>query len=175
MDNLKFCSNKNEPDFVTSYCPLYCVYRSNPFWNAVSTKFAQKAIGDVTVVLNGTRPQGALANYSTFFNYELPNLSADSVTSLKVILLHMPGMLKHETCKSPRSLKVLQHILAEKSIAYECEDNPTEIMQLMCMKVPHADECAYFRDWINSKSARNVFSLNRFMIFSLFSIVLVLI
>jgi len=173
LDSLQFCSDENQNYFVESSCPLDCVYRKNPFWNAVSTKFSEKATGVVTVVLNGTRIQGALANYSTFFNHELPALSSNVVSMVRVILLHMPGQLKHETCKSPKSLKLLEKILEQKQIGYECNDDPAEIMALMCLKTPEAVECAYLKESLNSKSSTTIF--NRFTFFSLFSLVLILI
>jgi hypothetical protein len=173
LDSLQFCSDKDQPYFVESHCPLLCVYRNNPFWNAISTQFAQKASGVVTVILNGTRTQGALVNYSTFFNYELPALRSTVVSVVRVILLHLPGQLRHETCKSPKTLKALEKILEEKQIGYECQDNPPEIMPLMCLKAPDTEECAYFKDYMNSKSSKTVF--NRFTFFGFFSLVLILI
>ena len=173
LDSLQFCSDKDQEYFVESHCPLWCVYRNNPFWNAISTRFSQKASGVVTVVLNGTRTQGAIANYSTFFNHELPALSVNAVSVVRVILLHMPGQLRYETCKSPKSLKVLENILEEKHIGYECNDNPAEVMALMCLKTTASEECAYLKEYVNSKSSKTIF--NRFTFFGLFSLVLILI
>lgn len=154
LDSLRFCSDKNQEYFVESHCPHLCVQRSNPFWNAISMRFSQKASGVATVVLNGTRTQGALLPYGTFFNHQLPALSANSVSVVRVILLHIPGQLRHETCKSPKSLRVLKKILEDKQIGYECDDNPAELMALICLKASGSEECAFLKENKNSRSSK---------------------
>lgn len=138
---MNFCSDKNEAGFVETSCPRSCVTRDNPLWNAMSIQQAMKTKGHVQVLLSGTRKSGAFPSYSTFYRYELPYLDSKEVKSVKVLLICEPGQLKHETCKAPKTLKELKAKLEAKNIAYECEDNPEEILKLICLKTPEASEC----------------------------------
>lgn len=173
MDGLTACSKEHGLGFVESYCPRSCVYRNNPFWNAISTAYAKKASGVVTVVLNGTRKSGAFASYSTFYNYELTNLDPNQVTKVKAIILHQPGMLKYETCKAPKTLKELQIKVEGMNIEYECVDNPTEILRLMCTKVPDTNQCQLLNS-MDNKSDRTS-SYDKLVFFSISSLLLLLV
>lgn len=175
FNNLRFCSDKNETDFIESSCPLDCGIRNVSYWNAVSAKYAKDARGVVTVVLNGTKTSGAIFRYSTFLNYELPVFESQSISTVKVILLHNPDRPKHETCKNPKSLKKLENILIEKKINYECEDNPLNIMALFCFQAPDSEECKALHQSLNNSGFKLANSLNRYSFFMIFSIVLVLI
>ena len=126
------------------------MYRNNPFWQAASVDFARRAVGEVLVVLNGTRNYGAIANYSFFVKYELPQFSAERIHKVKVLLLHTPGSPKYETCQSPSTLLYLQSALAEKAIEYECEDNFQDTLLLMCIYDPSSVECESIKSMIVS-------------------------
>ena len=88
LNNLRFCSSPNNEDFDYTSCPRDCGIRNVTFWYAASAEFASKASGYINIVLNGTRTIGAVANTSTFFQYELPNLDPTQVKSLKVLLVN---------------------------------------------------------------------------------------
>lgn len=172
LDELLFCSRSNLNYFSNTSCPIQCVSRSNPFWNAASIGFARQASGYVVSVLNGSRTNGAMANTSTFYKYELPELNSNRVTHVKVLLLHTPDEPKYETCKKPKSLAQLEKTLKEKNIAYSCEDNPEDILMLMCFQNPLSNECQSIKYLINS-STRISFSVNYFYS-SILSVLIVL-
>jgi hypothetical protein len=106
-----------------------------------SKNFASQAVGKAFVVLNGSREIGAIKETSFFYTIELPLLDASKVDTLKVLLLHDVDMAKHETCSQPKSLLKLIEILKIKSINYECEDNPDNVVLTMCFKNPLSPEC----------------------------------
>lgn len=142
LNELTFCStNKSEKLFSHDTCPTDCVTRNSPFWNAASIDFAKKALGNVYVMLNGTRKYGALLNTSTFFKHELPYLNSDKIGRLTVYLLHTPGQEKHETCEKPKTLNILSNILLEKNITYACEDGLERMMFLLCFYNSQSSEC----------------------------------
>jgi len=126
---------------------------NSTFWNAASKNFARKAKGFVNVVLNGSRSIGAISNRSTFVNYELTELNKDKITQVKVLLLHAPDQPKHETCKEPKSLLYLEKILKEKEIDYSCEDNPDNILLLLCFYDPFSKECQAIKYLLNNSTS----------------------
>lgn len=150
LNNLQFCSRQDLTDFDMVSCQFSCGIINVSYWNAASMFFARKAHGHVTVVLNGTRTAGAIAPWSTFYNYELPWLNSSSVSSLKVILLNKLGAEPHETCEKPASLRILMDSLAQKGIKYECEDNPNDIIALFCFHDPLSKECLAIKFNLNS-------------------------
>ena len=132
LNELKFCPNSTLDGFDYDSCPVDCVTRNSMLWNAASADFAKKASGSVTLILNGTRSVGSIANYSTFYNHELPRFSSDRIKNVKVILLHSPGQEIYESCARSRNLVTLKNLLEQKSIDYACEDDPADIVLLMC-------------------------------------------
>jgi len=147
---MNFCSSNGVTDFTYDSCPVDCVTRNAPFWNAASADFAKKASGYIKIILNGTRSIGAISNTSTFFLQELPNLDSSNVKQLTVFLLHSPNQQKFETCANPRTLTILKNALAEKNITYVCEDNPDQVLFLMCFYDPFSKECQAIKYLINS-------------------------
>ncbi len=152
---MSFCSSDAAIDFSFDSCPVDCVRRNAPFWNAASVDFAKKASGYIKIVLNGTRSIGAISNTSTFFLQELPNIDSNKVKQLTVFLLHTPNQEKYETCAKPKTLTILKSALAAKNITYVCQDNPDEILFLMCFYDPLSKECQAIKYLINS--SRNFF------------------
>jgi hypothetical protein len=147
---MNFCSSNGVTDFTYDSCPVDCVTRNAPFWNAASADFAKKASGYIKIILNGTRSIGAISNTSTFFLQELPNLDSSKVKQLTVFLLHSPNQQKFETCANPKTLTILKNALAEKNINYVCEDNPDQVLFLMCFYDPFSKECQAIKYLINS-------------------------
>ena len=168
LNELMFCPNKTLAGFNYDSCPADCVTRNSMFWNAASADFAKKASGYINVILNGTRTSGAIANYSTFFNYELPNFKSDRIKQVKVLLLHSPGQQKYETCSEPKSLVTLKNLLKQKNIDYECEDNPTDILLLMCFYDPFSKECQSVKYSLNSSRSYLRFNFSILVFISLF-------
>lgn len=155
LNTLSFCSNNGSDSFNNDECPWMCGTVNNAYWNAASKYFAQKATGDVTVILNGIREIGAYDAIGTFANYELPYFNSSSVTSVKVVLLHKPGEIKYETCNDPKTLIQLKDIVSKKSIRYECEDDPKNIIALFCFTDPQSKECQSILSSLNN-SYRNM-------------------
>jgi hypothetical protein len=114
----------------------------------------EKASGNLIVVLNGTRIIGALSNQSTFFRYELPFLNSSKIHAVKAVILHRPGYEKYETCREPKTLKILENILNEKNIHYECEDNPFNILGLFCFEDSFSKECQSVK-YLSSSVVKN--------------------
>lgn len=141
LNELMFCSNENHDFFLNTTCPVDCVTRDNPFWNAASVNFAKQARGEITVVLNGTRTFGAFVDTSTFYRFELPNIDPKQVPVVKVLLMHDLDIARHETCKQPKTLQKLEAILKDMNIKYECQDDLYEVTLLMCSRNPNAKEC----------------------------------
>ena len=167
LNELSFCSSNNSNDFSYDSCPAACVTQNAPFWNAASIDFAKKASGLARAVLNGTRSFGAVSNRSTFLLKEVPNLDSSKVKQLTVYLLHDPNQPKFETCSNPKTLTVLQNILASKNIAYACTDNPDDILLLLCFYNPASSTCQAIQNLINSGglvSVGNIFAGNAFHI-----------
>jgi hypothetical protein len=158
LDALTFCVSSNTNEFIYDIaCPQAdCKFRN--FWNAASRKFAQQASGNIFVVLNGTRTYGALSNTSTFYLHELPQITSTSINKVSVLLLHNPDQPKYETCANGKSIKVLQQILADRNIDFECTDNPKSLVFYMCFEDPLSNECKNVRFPTNS-SDRLIFSL----------------
>ena len=168
LNELKFCSNSALNGFNYDSCPIDCVTRNSMFWNAASADFAKKASGYINVILNGTRTIGALSNTSTFLNYELPNFSSSNVKQVKVLLLHSPDQQKYETCSAPKSLVTLSNLLKQKNIDYACEDNPTDILLLMCFYDPFSKECQAIKYLLNSSRSYLKFNYSILLFIFLF-------
>ena len=162
LNELVACSSAGSASF-SSTCQDSCVRTDNPFWNAASSNFASKARGYVISVLNGTRTSGAVYNQSTFFRFELPQMSSENVKQLKVLLVHNPGMKKYETCGMPKTLNILKEKLVEKNIEYMCEDNPVDIAYFLCFQDPTSKECHTIKHLLNSARPNRV---SKFMIFT---------
>ncbi len=122
----------------------------------------------MNVVLNGSRSIGAISNRSTFVNYELTELKKEKVIQVKVLLLHVPDQPKHETCKEPKSLVYLENILREREIDYSCEDNPENILLLMCFYDPFSKECQAIKYLLSNTASSFKFSyIHLFFIISM--------
>jgi hypothetical protein len=157
---LRFCSAPNQNFFSNTSCQVECVTQNNPFWNAASIDFASRASGHAIAVLNGSRKIGAYSNWSTFFKYEVPNLESGKLKEVKVLLLHTPDQEKYETCKNPKTLQILETTLNEKNIKYSCEDNPNNIILLMCFQNPLSRECQAIKYAFNGSNSKSKFLKN---------------
>ena len=149
LNSLIFCSDKGVSTFDKKKCRSECI-KSNPFWNAASKYFAQKARGEVKIILNGTRLNGAVNNQSTFYKYELPEFSSLKIHRAKIIVLHNLGKPKYETCTDPRTIQIITRDLSRKNIVYECEDNPKKIIALFCFQDETSKECQSIKIQLNN-------------------------
>jgi hypothetical protein len=92
-------------------------------------------------MLNGTDPKGAFVNDSNFASNQLPNLNAEKVKTLKVLLIHRPGQKVIESCSYLTSLSELKMQVEARGIAFECSDDPEEVKLLLCFENPESNEC----------------------------------
>lgn len=134
--------------------------QSNPFWNAASRNFAQKARGEVKIILNGTRSHGAVSNQSTFYKYELPQFNSSTINKVKIILLHNLEKPKYETCAKPKTLRLITNELQKRKIDHECEDTPDRIIALFCFEDETSKECQSIKKQLN----RSIKLLSNFLI-----------
>ncbi|CAF4663363.1 unnamed protein product, partial [Rotaria sp. Silwood2] len=148
-DGLSWCGKENDPqgfDYVS--CPNNCadnIWADDAFWGLASKKFAEKAAGEVYLVLNGSRAndQPSFRNDSFFTKYELPNLQKTGqyrVKKLIVLLMHSPDRKVVERC-GEKSLITLQMRVQSYDIEYLCKDDPEELILIMCNDQLEAREC----------------------------------
>ncbi|CAF3614707.1 unnamed protein product [Rotaria socialis] len=182
VNGLTWCGKENDTegfDFVS--CPYRCKdnqWADYAFWGLASKTFAQLAAGEVYVVLNGSQANGksAFRNDSYFRSFELPNLRQNGtyrVTKVNILVLHSPDAEVVERC-GQKSLLELERLVQNKGFDYACEDDPEELILIMCSEHWHARECQVARQVLRqtwnkklygiSNSNRNLLSL---VIFSL--------
>ena len=141
INRLTFCSKKKSSNFDYESCPYNCVACNSSFWNAAARNFAEKASGTVSIVLNGSNPEGAYSNSSTLAKYQIPYLNSRRVDSATIILLNSPGQGKNETCSSPDSLTDLFNALTAENISYTCIDGAKEVLAIFCAANPFSAIC----------------------------------
>ncbi|CAF0815264.1 unnamed protein product [Rotaria sordida] len=154
VDGLIWCGKENDTegfDFVS--CPYTC--KSNQwadlaFWGLASKTFAQLAVGEIYVVLNGSQAHGksAFRNNSFFSSFELPNLRRNGtyrVTKVNTLVLHSPDEIAVEKC-GEKSLLDLEKLVRSHGFDYACKDDPEELILIMCSDKWEARECQIARE-----------------------------
>ncbi|TWW70769.1 ADP-ribosyl cyclase/cyclic ADP-ribose hydrolase 1-like [Takifugu flavidus] len=120
LDDLSWCGKEGSSETFTSDCPDWNYCEDNPvrsFWTQGSTKFAEAAAGDATVMLNGSIAT-PFDNSSFFAKTEVPNLKYPKVRKLTVVLVTKATPVS--TC-SNESLDELRRKLGS-NIIYECKE-----------------------------------------------------
>ncbi|XP_041670464.1 ADP-ribosyl cyclase/cyclic ADP-ribose hydrolase 1-like isoform X2 [Cheilinus undulatus] len=87
------------------------------FWRAASTRFAEYACGNVTVMLDGEREEPYDSN-SFFGSVEVPNLKPTRVARLTVVLVTE----KNGNQCNKGALMKLKNMLTQKGIGYACKE-----------------------------------------------------
>ncbi|CAF1202608.1 unnamed protein product [Rotaria sp. Silwood1] len=164
-DGLSWCGKENDTegfDYVS--CPRNCqdnIWADDAFWGLASKTFAQKVTGEIYYILNGSRTdcQPSYRNNSYFAKYELPNLRTtgpNRVTKMNVLLLHSPDQKVIERC-GEKSLIILEKIVRNYSIEYECKDDPEQLILMMCSDQWEARECFMARQILRQQWNLKVF------------------
>ncbi|CAF3604017.1 unnamed protein product [Rotaria sp. Silwood1] len=165
VNGLRWCGKDNDTEgFDYISCPYNCkdnIWADDAFWGIASKNFAEKAVGEVYLVLNGSRTDGQLSfrNNSYFAKYELPNLQRTGifrVTKLNVLLLHSPDQQVVEKC-GEKSLIYLETLVQSYQIEYLCKDDPEELILMMCSDNWEARECQLARQVLRKEWDKKLF------------------
>uniref|UniRef100_A0A3Q3WAV4 ADP-ribosyl cyclase/cyclic ADP-ribose hydrolase n=1 Tax=Mola mola TaxID=94237 RepID=A0A3Q3WAV4_MOLML len=119
-DGLTWCGRVGSSETLTTGCPRWTDCENNPvrsFWSRASAAFAEKACGNVTVMLNGSIETPFSPN-STFRSIEVKKFDATVMRSLNVVLVTQTNSVSNCT---NASLKDLQKELAA-GIRYSCKE-----------------------------------------------------
>ncbi|CAF4514462.1 unnamed protein product, partial [Rotaria sp. Silwood2] len=165
VSGLTWCGKDNDSegfDYVS--CPNNCednLWADDAFWGVASKTFAQKAAGEIYLVLNGSQSNdhASFRNNSYFAKYELPNLQRTGqyrVTKLNVLLLHSPDRKVVEKC-GENSLITLETIVRNYQIEYICKDDPEELILIMCSNEWEARECQLARQVLRKEWDQKLF------------------
>ncbi|XP_072049570.1 ADP-ribosyl cyclase/cyclic ADP-ribose hydrolase-like [Amphiura filiformis] len=145
LNGLNWCSSEGSDRFSSDPCPDYdpesCSHTpSGVFWSSVSTMLAREASGIATVMINGSSPWDAFWSGSFFAKYELPNLDAEKVTNLRIIVAHdIEGPINEECGED--SVKRLEDIAAASGLTYTCENSPRDVRLFQCVDNVNHRQC----------------------------------
>ncbi|TWW70763.1 ADP-ribosyl cyclase/cyclic ADP-ribose hydrolase 1 [Takifugu flavidus] len=120
LDNLSWCGKEGSNETFTSGCPKWDACKDNPvrsFWTQGSTKFAEAACGDATVMLDGSIAT-PFDTSSVFGKTEVKKLKYPKVRKLTVVLVTATTPVSD--C-SNESLNELRQKL-DRKIGYECKE-----------------------------------------------------
>ncbi|XP_071369992.1 ADP-ribosyl cyclase/cyclic ADP-ribose hydrolase 1-like [Centroberyx affinis] len=127
LQGQNWCGKENSNEVFSKNCSTIPY---NMYWAAVSTALAKKALGIVTVLLDGKKgytPDSYLALY------DVPNLPKKKVTGLRVLMVNEDGV-NEDTCKH-KSLKKLQEdiktAMGSAVYQYECKSIQEDILQIL--------------------------------------------
>ncbi|XP_053397098.1 ADP-ribosyl cyclase/cyclic ADP-ribose hydrolase 1-like [Mercenaria mercenaria] len=144
INGVHFCgrtTGNSSYESCEAWNPVTCPNTaSGSFWEAASTNFAKNAVGDVYVLLNGTR-NPIFKSSSYFTKYEAPNLRGGTVTKLTAILINDSPKTKRDLCNNDDSLKILKSIVKTKGIEFVCKENPRDLVYLFCIDNSSTDLC----------------------------------
>ncbi|XP_078620451.1 ADP-ribosyl cyclase/cyclic ADP-ribose hydrolase-like [Branchiostoma floridae x Branchiostoma japonicum] len=147
LNGLRWCGSARAPGYNCTVCPQ-C--QNRPFWPEASKFFAQRARGDVFLVLNGTRrdasgnPEDAFKATSIFARSELPSLNKAAVSTIHVWVLHDLGVDPpySESC-GKGSLRRLDQILSHDGFRMICQDDPSFLRHQQCVDAPNSPVCVW--------------------------------
>uniref|UniRef100_UPI0037E913E3 ADP-ribosyl cyclase/cyclic ADP-ribose hydrolase 1-like n=1 Tax=Semicossyphus pulcher TaxID=241346 RepID=UPI0037E913E3 len=101
LNGLSWCGKTGSSDTFTEHCEDCKPNPVSSFWKIASTRFAQHACGEASVMLDGERKEPYDAN-SFFGGVEVPQLKPPKVTNLTVVLVAKESGC---TCESLGSLR----------------------------------------------------------------------
>ncbi|XP_071478269.1 ADP-ribosyl cyclase/cyclic ADP-ribose hydrolase-like [Diadema antillarum] len=143
VDAMIFCSQPHAPGINYDRCPVFdsCTHQTRAsFWAKSSQRFAGESSGDVIVVLDGSRIDGAYRETSFFRSKEVQNLDPSKVSSLTAYVVHNLDGTITESCVNGSLLDLKQHI-EEKGIQFHCIDNPSITRYIQCSSDPGHSTC----------------------------------
>ncbi|GFR96362.1 ADP-ribosyl cyclase/cyclic ADP-ribose hydrolase [Elysia marginata] len=142
-NSITWCGQSIEPGYNVTRCPAWddCpLEAAESFWAGASKTFAQRAKGEVSLMLDGSNPEKPAYRRNSFFGkFELPNLTKD-VTRVSVIVSHVLDKPKVEVC-GEGSLLLLEADVKERGFSYVCKDDPLVVLHLLCASDPNSREC----------------------------------
>ncbi|XP_050417319.1 ADP-ribosyl cyclase/cyclic ADP-ribose hydrolase [Patella vulgata] len=139
-NQLSWCGSSSDGANMTR-CPSWAdcpLEASESFWASASKQFASSAIGDVYLMLDGSRDKPAYSPNSFFGKYELPNLQ--EVDTVVILVTHNVTEPPKETCTTG-SLLELQEDIRSRGLIYNCIDDLDAVRHLLCADDPEAREC----------------------------------
>ncbi|XP_030838240.1 ADP-ribosyl cyclase/cyclic ADP-ribose hydrolase 2-like [Strongylocentrotus purpuratus] len=142
VDGMTFCGMVDAPGINYDACPTFgsCENDVDALWKESSQYFAGQASGEVTVILDGSRADGAYRPKSFFRPQEVANLDPAKVTSLTAYVVHSLNGDVTEKCVTG-SLLQLQEDVATKGIKFECIDDPSITRHVQCIQDPGHETC----------------------------------
>ncbi|NP_001243005.1 ADP-ribosyl cyclase isoform 4 [Strongylocentrotus purpuratus] len=148
VNGITFCGMVDAPGINYDACPTFGSCENDTqdaFWKKSSQRFAGQASGDVTVILDGSRADGAYRPTSFFRLQEVANLDPAKVTSLTAYVVHSLNGDVTEKCVTG-SLLELQEDITAKRITFECIDDPSITRHVQCIQDPGHDTCLPYTD-----------------------------
>ncbi|CAH1249051.1 BST1 [Branchiostoma lanceolatum] len=172
LNGLQWCGSPRAPGFNDTVCPQ-CENR--PFWPEASKFFAQRARGDVFVMLNGTRrdasgnPEDAFRTTSIFARVELPSLNKNAISTIHVWVIHdLDSDPPYSESCGKGSLSQLEQILSYDGFHVICQDDPPSLRHQQCVDAPYSPLCTS----VTSKAPKKNTIYNSFLSVVIVSIVL---
>lgn len=142
-NSITWCGQSIDPGYNVTRCPAWddCpLEAAESFWAGASMTFAQRAKGEVLLMLDGSNPEKNAYRRDSFFGkFELPNLTK-AVTKVSVIVSHVLDKPKRDVCGNG-SLSLLEADVTEYGFDYECQDDPLAVLHLLCAADPSSREC----------------------------------
>ncbi|XP_063967319.1 ADP-ribosyl cyclase/cyclic ADP-ribose hydrolase-like [Lytechinus pictus] len=169
VDGSIFCSMAEAPGINYDACPKFgsCTNETQAaFWGKSSKRFAGGASGDVTVILDGSRTDGAYRSTSFFRTAEVVNLDPAKVTSLTAYIVHNLDGTVTEKCITG-SLLDLQEDITSKGISFNCIDDPSITRHVQCIQDPGHDLCRPYSGSAPTNFASPIFLILAFQLVSL--------
>ncbi|XP_041356216.1 ADP-ribosyl cyclase/cyclic ADP-ribose hydrolase-like [Gigantopelta aegis] len=146
INGLRFCAQSAPPGLIygsncpgfsnTSTCPWNAEYS---FWASASKHFANEASGEATVMINASLSP-AYPNSSFLAKWEVPHINPSKLSKLNIWMVTIPGQNTKETCLSD-SILTLKSELTQRNIAWNCTDEPTEVLLFLCLDHESEEIC----------------------------------
>lgn len=150
INGFYFCGDV-ENGINTDSCPGegecgFGIGSNDAFWAEASTYFSTSAEGLSRVFFNSSRPGGPFQMEESFFTvYELYNLTPDKITRMDIYVLTDVKQVPEHDCESD-SINNLKAILDNKTIPYNCWDNPRDVFHQLCIDYDDHEDCTFLTD-----------------------------
>ncbi|XP_070539363.1 ADP-ribosyl cyclase/cyclic ADP-ribose hydrolase-like [Ptychodera flava] len=147
INYLFFCGSTTDPSGMNmTVCPGegecgFGLGSIDAFWASASTYFAENARGISRIFMNSNRPGGAFHLDDSFFTeFELKTITKEAVSFFQITLITMLEEDPGDTCSSD-SIMELKRILDEKEIPYDCDENPRDVLHMLCIDNFKHEDC----------------------------------
>ncbi|XP_071798780.1 ADP-ribosyl cyclase/cyclic ADP-ribose hydrolase-like [Asterias amurensis] len=145
-NGLQWCSSTDKRSTGLNFdeCPNWweegCQVASTAFYSGTSDAIARQATGVITVMLDGSRTDGAFRNDSYFNLHEFPNLVPSQVSRADVIIVKPFDKPLFETC-GVGSVAYLESLFKAKGIQFTCTDEDNRAFHIQCSHDPTNELC----------------------------------